>query len=66
MEIKLEIDGRLLKRTMELGGHRTKKSAVTEALKAYIRHLEQEKIIPLFGEMEYDPGYDYKKQRTVR
>ncbi len=59
----LEIDDRLLTRAMELGGQRTKKAAVTEALKAYIRHLEQEKIIPLFGVMEYDPGYDYKEFR---
>ncbi len=66
MAKKLEIDDRLLSRAMELGGHRTEKNAITEALKAYIRHLEQEKIIPLFGEMEYDPGYDYKERRTAR
>ncbi len=62
----LEIDDRLLTRAMELGGQRTKKAAVTKALKAYIRHLEQEKIIPLFGMMEYDPGYDYKERRSVK
>ena len=62
----LQIDDRLISRAMKVGGHRTKKAAVTEALTEYIRHLEQEDILPLFGVMEYDPGYDYKERRSVK
>jgi len=39
---------------------------VTQALVAYIQHLEQEKIGSLFGAIEYDVTYDYKKQRARR
>ena len=49
-----------------MGNHRTKKAAVTQALNDYIRHLRQEKILDLFGTVEFDPGYDYKRQRAKR
>ena len=61
MATNLQIEDRLITRAVELGGHRTKKSAVTEALIEYIYHLLQEKIISLFGLVEFDPKYDYKK-----
>ena len=28
------------------------------------RHLEQEKILSLFGTIDYDPKYNHKKQRS--
>ena len=43
--------------------HKTKKAAVTQALVEYIDHLKQEKILRMFGTVDYDPKYDYKKQR---
>ena len=64
MATNLQIDDRLIARAVRLGGHRTKKSAVTEALTDYVRFLEQQKIISLFGTVDYDPAYDYKKQRA--
>ncbi len=64
MATNLQIDDQLITRAVELGRHRTKKAAVTQALTDYIRHLEQEKILSLFGSMEYDPEYDHKKQRA--
>jgi hypothetical protein len=59
----LQIDDRLINKALKLGGHPTKKSAVTQALVDYIHHLEQEKITSLFGSVDYDPKFDYKKQR---
>jgi hypothetical protein len=59
----LQIDDRLIRRAVRLGKHRTKKDAVTRALVDYVHHLEQEKIPDLFGKIDYDPAYDYKKQR---
>jgi hypothetical protein len=64
MATNLQIDDRLITRAVKLGGHRTKKAAVTKALIEYINHLEQEKIVSLFGSVEFDPKYNYKKQRT--
>jgi hypothetical protein len=64
MATNLQIDDRLIIKAVTLGGHRTKKAAVIQALIEYIVHLEQEKITSLFGTVEYDPKYDYKTQRA--
>jgi len=60
----LQIDDRLITKAVKLGEHRTKKAAVTQALVDYIHHLEQEKILSLFGSIDYNPKFDYKKQRN--
>jgi Arc/MetJ family transcription regulator len=62
----LAIDDRLLEEAQRIGGHRTKKATVTEALTEYIQHRKQAKIIDLFGAVEFDRRYDYKKQRRKR
>lgn len=59
----LQIDDNLITKAVKLGKHKTKKAAVTQALIDYVQHLEQEKIISMFGTVDYDPEYDYKKQR---
>ena len=59
----LQLDDRLIERAVKLGKHKTKRAAVTQALKEYVEHLEQQKILVLFGQVEYDPKFDYKKQR---
>jgi len=64
MATNLQIDDKLITKAVKLGGHRTKKAAVTQALTEYIQHLEQEKIASLFGTVEFDPRYDFKKQRS--
>jgi Arc/MetJ family transcription regulator len=64
MATNLQIDDRLITKAVTMGGHRTKKAAVTEALTEYVHHLEQEKILSLFGGLDFDPGYNYKKQRA--
>ncbi len=63
MATNLQIDDELILKAVRLGGHKTKKAAVSKALADYIRHLEQEKILSMFGKVDYDPEYDYKKQR---
>jgi hypothetical protein len=59
----LQIDDELIQKAVKLGGHKTKKAAVSKALIEYIQHLEQQKIISMFGTVEYDPKYDYNEQR---
>lgn len=65
MPTKLAIDDQLLETAKEVGKHKTKKAAVTEALEEYILRRRQMKILDFFGEVDYDPGYDYKKQRNM-
>lgn len=64
MATNLQLDDRLINEAVSLGNHRTKKAAVTQALTDYIRHLRQEKILDLFGRVDFDAGYDYKRQRA--
>jgi Arc/MetJ family transcription regulator len=59
----LQIDDELIQKAVRLGGHKTKKAAVSKALIEYIQNLEQGKILSMFGTVEYDPEYDYKRQR---
>jgi Arc/MetJ family transcription regulator len=63
MVTNVAIDDRLLEEARRVGGHRTKKATVTEALREYIQRRKQMKIVELFGTVEFDPKYDYKKQR---
>lgn len=63
MATNLAIDDRLLEEALRIGGQRTKKATVTEALEEYIQRRKQATILELFGTIEFDPKYDYKKQR---
>ncbi len=66
MVVHLDIDDSLIKRAMRLGGHRTKKAAVNEALDEYVQCREQKQIVSLFGTVNFDAQYDYKAQRRRR
>jgi len=63
MATNLQIDDKLILKALRLGRHRTKREAVSTALVEYIHQLEQEKILSMFGSVDYEPEYDYKKQR---
>ncbi|MEA1947730.1 MAG: type II toxin-antitoxin system VapB family antitoxin [Thermodesulfobacteriota bacterium] len=52
MATNLQIDDNLITKAVNLGKHKTKKAAVTQALIDYIQYLEQEKIISMFGSKE--------------
>jgi hypothetical protein len=62
----LALDDRLLDEAVRVGGKRTKKETVTEALMEYIQRRKQARIADLFGTVDYDPKYDYKRQRRRR
>jgi Arc/MetJ family transcription regulator len=64
MPTNLAIDDRLIQEAQKLGKHRTKKDAVTAALDEYIQRRKQQDVLPLFGTIEYDEGYDYKRERS--
>ncbi len=64
MATNLAIDDALIVEAQTIGGAATKKAAVTEALKEYIQRRRQVQILALFGKVEYDPEYDYKRIRA--
>ncbi len=49
MATNLQVDDKLIIKAVKLGGHKTKKAAVTQALIDYIEHLEQKKIFQCLG-----------------
>jgi Arc/MetJ family transcription regulator len=63
MATNLALDDKLINEAQRIGKHKTKKAAVTDALKEYIQRRKQKKILALFGTVDWDPGYDYKKLR---
>jgi Arc/MetJ family transcription regulator len=63
MPTNLALDPDLLDEAHRVGGHRTKKATVTEALREYIMRRKQRRVLDLFGAVDYDADYDYKKQR---
>ena len=66
MPTNLAIDDRLLARAVRLGGHRTKRATVNEALEEYIKRRQRLAAIKAFGTVEFDPRHDYKRERKTR
>lgn len=64
MATNLAIDPELIERALAVSGEKTKKDAVTRALREFIARREQKKLIELFGSLEWDPAYDYKRERS--
>ena len=66
MATNLAIDPQLLDKALEVGGEKTKKATVTRALREFIARREQERLLELFGKLDWDDEYDYKRERTRR
>lgn len=66
MATNLEIDNDLIENAKKIGGHKTKKAVIVEALEEYIQKRQQKQILNYFGKIDFDPDYDYKKQRNVQ
>lgn len=66
MPSNLAIDDRLLEEARRVGGHRTKRETVTAALEEYVKRRKQQEILSLFGQIEYKPEYDSKRERKAK
>lgn len=64
MATNLSIDPKLLDHALKVSGERTKKAAVTRALQEFIARRRQKSLLDLMGKLEWDAGYDYKKERN--
>lgn len=64
MATNLAIDPKLLERARAVSGAKSKTAAVTQALREFIARREQKKLVALFGQLDWDPGYDYKAERS--
>jgi Arc/MetJ family transcription regulator len=63
MPTNLAIDDKLIEQAKIIGGHKTKKDVVTEALEEYIQRRRQLQVLSLTGKIDYDEKFDYKVLR---
>jgi ribosomal protein S12 methylthiotransferase accessory factor YcaO len=63
MATYLALDDKLIAEVLRIGGHRTKKAAVTHALTEYIERRKQRAILDLFGKLDLLPATEMKRQR---
>ena len=63
MATNLAIDDELLARAKRLGKHKTKRETVNVALREYVRRRELLRVLDAFGTIEFDPSWDYKRER---
>ena len=66
MPTNLAIDDALLEKAQAIGGHRTKRETVNEALKEYIARRKRLKSLEAFGTIDFDPKYHHKRARKKR
>ncbi len=66
MATNLAIDPELLNHALAVSGVRTKKEAVTLALREFIARREQARIVESFGTLDWDDSYDPKEDRRGR
>ncbi len=66
MPTNLALDDDLIAEACRVGKHRTKREAVNAALREYIQHRRQMEILKLFGNVDYEAGYNHKQERKRR
>jgi Arc/MetJ family transcription regulator len=62
----LNIDDRLLNEALKLGGRRTKRETVNEALQEYIQRRRRLELVKYFGKVDFHADWDHKKARRAR
>ncbi|MBP6008588.1 MAG: type II toxin-antitoxin system VapB family antitoxin [Rhodoferax sp.] len=65
MATNLALDDELIEEARQLGGLRTKKDVVTQALQEYVQRRRQSKLLELFGTVDFEEGFDAKVQRSM-
>lgn len=59
----LSIDPELLDKAFTVGGEKTKTATVHRALQEFIARREQKRLLDLFGKLDWDHEFDYKRER---
>jgi Arc/MetJ family transcription regulator len=65
MATNLAIDDDLIDEARRVGKHSTKREAVTVALQEYVARRKQLAILDLFGTIDFDASYDYRRSRDL-
>jgi len=65
MNINIPINEALIQEALAVENQETEQDVVEIALREYIQRRKQLKILELFGTIDYDSDYDYKRQRQL-
>ncbi len=57
-------DIHIWKRALAVSGEKTKKAAVTQALEEFVARRRQKGLADLMGNLEWEPSFDYKAERS--
>jgi Arc/MetJ family transcription regulator len=63
MPTNLAIDDDLLTEAVRIGGRRTKRETVNEALTEYVQRRKRRHLVKLFGTVDFQADWDHKKSR---
>jgi hypothetical protein len=66
MAANLAIDDNLLNSALVIGELKIQKGAVTTAVDEFTQRRKRQEVVELFGKIEFDKNYDYKKSRGKR
>jgi UDP-N-acetylmuramate-alanine ligase len=66
MATNLALDDELIDEAVRAGGHRTKREAVTAALREYVAAQRRLGILDWVGKVDYYDDYDHKALRRAR
>lgn len=61
---QLSLDKELIERAFKLSGERTRKAAVTLALREFVARRARKRLVDLMGKLEWDTAFDYKVERS--
>ncbi|HXY40422.1 MAG TPA: type II toxin-antitoxin system VapB family antitoxin, partial [Vicinamibacteria bacterium] len=59
MPTNLAIDDTLLAEALRIGGRRSKRETVNEALAEYVQRRRRRDFVKLFGRVDFRPDWDY-------
>jgi Arc/MetJ family transcription regulator len=66
MPTNLALDDELIDEAVKAGGHKTKREAVTAALREYVKARKRLGILDWVGEVDYFDDYDAKALRRAK
>ena len=66
MPTNLAIDDQLLNQARSVGGYRTKRETVNEALREFIQRRKRLELLKVVRKLDYDERYEYKRERRAR
>ena len=66
MPTNLKLNDKLIDEAVRLGPFKTKQEAVNTALAEFVARRNRLRVLELAGQIEFDPGWNYKRLRGQR